>query len=67
MEIPAEVITTLFKEGLVLGLLGVAVTYFHKRCNKLEDKIDKYQEEDRKAMIDALHKNTKALEEFQSR
>lgn len=58
------ILSKLLEQGLVMFLLAVAVVYFHKKYTALEAKFDKYQEEDRRTMTEALNRSSKAMEDF---
>lgn len=49
-------------QGLTLGLLAFVSSVLWKRLKEVEERQTKYMEEDRKAMIDVISKNTAAFE-----
>lgn len=50
--------------GLSFGILAVAVYVLWKRDSAMNDKMNKYLEEDRKEMLRVIQNNTKAFEDL---
>lgn len=48
-------------QALSLAILGIIAWVLWKRQRDLEDKLTKYLEEDRKAMLDVIQNNTNAM------
>jgi hypothetical protein len=51
-------------QALSLAILGVIAWVLWKRQRDLEDKLTKYLEEDRKAMLDVIQNNTSAMQKL---
>lgn len=59
---PMSWLQKLADQGLSLAILGILAYLFWKQINKLQAQQDKYMQEDRKELIDALNNNTKVME-----
>jgi len=51
-------------QALSLAILGIIAWVLWKRQKDLEDKLTRYLEEDRKAMMDVIQNNTNAMQKL---
>lgn len=51
-------------KGLIVVLLGVAVYVLWKRDSAMNNKMNKYLDEDRKEMLQVITNNTKAFQDL---
>lgn len=63
LQVP-DIWQTLLDKGLVIALLGIAVYVLWKRDSTMNDKMNKYLDEDRKEMLTVINNNTKAFEDL---
>lgn len=49
--------------GLSLGILAIIAKVLWSRQKQMEDRLNKYLEEDRKEMMEVIQNNTKAFEQ----
>ena len=57
----ASVLKALLDQALSLGLLGFVAYTLYKRLRQVEDKMEKYQTEDRKEMTHVIQNNTNVM------
>ena len=63
-ELPMNIWQQLLDKGLVIGLLGIAVYVLWKRDSQMNEKMNRYLDEDRKEMFTVIGNNTKAFEDL---
>lgn len=57
----ASVLKSLADQALSLGLLALIAYTLYKRLRQVEEKMDKYQTEDRKEMTQVIQNNTNVV------
>lgn len=66
LQVPEEanLWSRVMDQGLLVLLLAVAVYVLWKRDTAMNDKMNKYLDEDRKEMLTVIQNNTKAFEDL---
>lgn len=62
-ELPS-IWTSLADKGLIVLILALAVYVLWKRDSAMNEKMNKYLDEDRKEMLQVINNNTKAFEDL---
>ncbi len=60
----ANIWQRLADQAISLAILGIIAWVLWKRQRDLEDKLTRYLEEDRKAMLDVIQNNTNAMQKL---
>lgn len=63
-EVPTNIWTRIADQGLLISLLALAVYVLWKRDSAMNEKMNKYLDEDRKEMLTVISNNTKAFEDL---